>query len=1133
MDAFDAVRESAHALHAASLARGADFLRPDNVVKIAAEVLDIEVHELPAGDPGLRGTLANYDAQSLMICCSNEGSAIDRALLVAHELGHARLHAGETRCEEHDIDAAATLEQAPVGLERVADYGARERRELHANIFARELVFPMTMARRLFLEDGMSAEQIAARTGLGQRLVRQQILDAVLLPRAPADANVATVERPPDESQVIAAHHVGTAFNLQAGPGTGKTRTLIERVRWLIEHGADPASILVLTFSNRAAGELSERFASAVPDAATQIWTGTFHAFGLDLFRRHYDRLGRSNNPRLFDRSDAIAALQDVLPTLALEHYRNLWNPAYSLREILDGISRAKDELTDCVRYQQLASEMLAKAVDAPQRAAAEKCLEIAQVYERYETVLREQDAVDFGDLVMRPTLLLESDPSLGARLAERHRHILVDEFQDVNRASARLLKALSGSAERLWVVGDARQSIYRFRGASPANLQLFNQDFNGKAGSLAVSYRSTDQLVETICGVAANLKASEHQLPLKLRAARGAGPAKPEIRVFSDPHAEAAGVVASIRELESKGVRLRDQAILCRSNARLVTFAAALEQSGIPVLHLGSLFERDDVRDLLALLSLSVDRFAAGLVRVGGWPRYGLTLQDVYIATKWVREDGRAPLDGLAACAEEADGLSERGTAGLKQLAADLDELTQSERPWDFLCTYLLDRTDAVREVAADTSIAGRMKAIAIWQFLNFAQVPTFNGVGSPVRRLLDRVRELVLQAEERGLREVPDCALHLDAVRLMTVHASKGLEFEAVHLPALTNRSFPSARRDRCPLPAGMVAGSGGLSAAEQAKADHDAEEECLFFVALSRAKTYARLYRHETTESGTKSGPSRFLTWLNALGVPEIRPSPASTAPVAASRTVRIIRAAAFHPDDAELVQYEACPLRYFYTHVLRLGPARRQTAFSRTHACVRALLTWYTNDASAASATPETLQEKLTEIWAAHGPTDHAFEAEYRALATRISDRLHELAPAGTRSDATAITLTFPSGKVIVRPHQVGRGAGGRHFIRRLNTGKEHAKEFDRLEYTVYRLAADQVGATLEAVFFTSGERKPVSITATKLNNRKDTITLLLDQLGRGAFPPEPNAVTCPNCPHFFICDSVPTGDVTIQ
>ena len=1097
---------------------------------MAAEVLDMEVHELPAGDPGLRGALAYYDAQALTICCSNAGNAIDRALLVAHELGHAQLHAGETRCEEHDIDTAATIEQAPVGLERVTDYGARERRELHANVFARELVFPMPIARQLFLADCLSAEQIAERTGLSQHLVRQQILDAVLLPKAQAEEATAIDVHPPDESQVIAAHHVGAAFNLQAGPGTGKTRTLVERVRWLIEQDVDPATILVLTFSNRAARELSDRFASATPDAARKIWTGTFHAFGLELFRRYYDRLGRSNNPRLFDRSDAIAALQDVLPTLALTHYRNLWNPAYALREILDGISRAKDELTDYAPYAQLAARMLANASDPAQRTAAEKCLEIAQVYERYEAVLRDEDAVDFGDLVMRPTLLLESDPALRAQLTERHRYILVDEFQDVNRASARLLKALSGSAERLWVVGDARQSIYRFRGASPANLQLFSQDFNGEAGSLAVSYRSTDQLVGAICDVASHLKASEHQLPLKLRAARGRGPAKPEIRVFADPQSEAAGVVASIRELQAHGVRLRDQAILCRSNARLVRFAAALEASGIPVLHLGSLFERDDVRDLLALLSLSVDRFGAGLVRVGGWPRYGLTLQDVYHATKWVREAGLAPLAGLATCAERAN-LSEGGAAGLKQLAADLEGLTQSQWPWDFLCTYLLDRTDVLREVAADTSIAGRMKAIAIWQFLNFAQVPTFGGVGSPVRRLLDRVRELVLQAEERGLREVPDCALHLDAVRLMTVHASKGLEFEAVHLPALTNRAFPSAARARCPLPTGMVAGSGGLSAAEQAKADHDAEEECLFFVALSRAKTYARLYRHEATDSGTKSGPSRFLPWLSPLGVPELRPINASL-PVAMPRTVRVIRAAAIYPDDGELVQYATCPLRYFYTHVLRLGTARRQTAFSRAHTCLRELLTWYTTDASAANATPETLQEKLTEIWAAHGPTDHALEAEYRALTSGIADRAHVVAPAGTPYAAAEILLTFPTGTVRVRPHQVGRDAGGRSFMRRLNTGKERASEFDRLEYTLYGLAAEQIGAALEAVFFTSGERKPVSITPQKLSNRKDKITHYLDQLDRGAFPPEPDAVTCPNCPHFFVCDSVPTGDVTI-
>ena len=181
-----------------------------------------------------------------------------------------------------------------------------------------------------------------------------------LAPEAPDSGS----QRPSrsDPSQDRAAAHRGSPFQVQAGPGTGKTRTLVKRVTSLISEGIDPAAILILTFSNRAAGELAERIGAAVPEAAPRIWIGTFHAFGLDLVRRYHDRLGLSPNPTLFDRSDAIEVLEEILPTLPLVHYRNLWDPAMVLRDVVAAISRAKDEMADPTRYRALAQAMLDRA---------------------------------------------------------------------------------------------------------------------------------------------------------------------------------------------------------------------------------------------------------------------------------------------------------------------------------------------------------------------------------------------------------------------------------------------------------------------------------------------------------------------------------------------------------------------------------------------------------------------------------------------------------------------------------------------------------------------------------------------------------------------------------------------------
>ncbi len=404
-------------------------MKPATLIAAAVRHLGLEFVLLPPEDTTLKGARAIQDEQAGIICCANTESEPERLLLVGHEIGHVRIHSTSAECSAADIDPSRSTEAAPVGLQRVEDYGAHERRELQANVFAREFLLPRAaVARKLHAQEGLGATVIAETLGLPKDLVRQQLLDALLLPeQVPAEESAGKGRQSTkrDESQERAAAHRGSAFLLQAGPGTGKTRTLVNRVSGLLAEGVDPASILILTFSNRAAGELAERVALVAPAQASRIWIGTFHAFGLDLLRRHHDQLDLPSDPSLFDRSDAIEVLEEILPTLSLVHYRNLWDPALILRDIVAAISRAKDEVVSPSRYRELAETMLANAGNNDAREAAEKCLEVARVYELYEKALRERRAVDFGDLVMRPALLLEQSEPLRTAAQLRHRHML------------------------------------------------------------------------------------------------------------------------------------------------------------------------------------------------------------------------------------------------------------------------------------------------------------------------------------------------------------------------------------------------------------------------------------------------------------------------------------------------------------------------------------------------------------------------------------------------------------------------------------------------------------------------------------------------------------------------------------
>ncbi|MCF2523216.1 ATP-dependent helicase [Bradyrhizobium sp. G127] len=1140
MDAFEPVRDAATRLHFALVSKDAPC-KPMELAQAAVAHLKLELAWLPTGDPALKGARAVFDEQSGTIFAEDTGEPGARALVIAHEIGHVCIHTGSSKCTAHDVDPTRSTESAPVGLQRVEDYGAHERRELQANVFAREFLFPRALARKMFVTEALSASAIAKQLDLPIPLVRQQILDEVLLP-APAESpeDVAHARAPQDDkAQDRAAAHRGAPFQLQAGPGTGKTKTLVKRILSLLAEGIDPSSILVLTFSNRAAGELAERVAAVAPDKAPQIWIGTFHAFGLDLVRRHYDQLDLPADPALFDRSDAIAVLEEILPTLPLVHYRNLWDPALVLKEVLSAISRAKDELVGVEDYRKLAKAMLAAAAGDDDIEAAQKCLEVADIYERYEQAKRDHAAVDFGDLIMRPTLLLESNPALRTAIQLRHRHVLVDEYQDVNRASVRLVKALAGDGKRLWVVGDARQSIYRFRGASSINMAAFKSEYPTAAiDQLEISYRSIQQIIDAFSALAPHMGASEGMLSLRLTADRGAGPEIPDLRRFQNDDDEEEGIAAGVRELEAKGVPLRNQAVLCRTNRRLNEIAAALEIRGIPVLHLGSLFERDEVRDLLALLSLAVDPFGDALIRVASLPRYHVPLQDIHAAIRHYREERGLVLERLDELPRIA-GLSKDAVDGFTRLAQDLKGLRSNSHAWEFLTSYLLDRTDTGRQMASAASVSARMRNVAVWQFLNFLREQSPVSFGLPIQRTLDRVRQLVLLAEERDLRQVPTAALHMDAVRLMTVHGSKGLEFEAVHLPGMTQASFPSSYRgQRCPPPVGLISGAGRLSVSDEAKRSHAQEEECLFFVAVSRARTYLRFYQPCFQPNGNKRSPSVLLAKIPRHLIHETATPPKIPLPPDAPRPtpIKITYAADWAITDRRLELYQKCPRRFFYTHVLGLGSARKMTAFSRTHDCIYEVIRWLAETRIGAEPTLAEAEATFENVWQTRGPKDHAFAPDYRRLASRLVGALVSSGAGRRFRKSEPLAIDFTNGRVVVEPNEMAELPDGTVILRRIRTGYRTQQEYDGLEYTLYQLAgAAHYGRAfqVEALHLTDETMEAVSITATKLNNRRDETDEMLGGINAGAFPPKIDPVTCPRCPHFFICPAAPRGPLAIS
>jgi DNA helicase II / ATP-dependent DNA helicase PcrA len=394
-----------------------------------------------------------------------------------------------------------------------------------------------------------------------------------------------------------------------------------------------------------------------------------------------------------------------------------------------------------------------------------------------------------------------------------------------------------------------------------------------------------------------------------------------------------------------------------------------------------------------------------------------------------------------------------------------------------------------------------------------------------------------MVSLAEERDLRQVPAAALRMDAVKLMTVHGAKGLEFEAVHVPGLTVSSFPAKVQGQlCPPPVGMIEGS-PLSVSDEARLAHDNEEECLFFVAASRAKSYLRIYLCQKTRDGKNRTSSPFLTWVGGSLTVEVRIPACMPLPSDAPRPVPI--AVTWKPDwhvtDGQLVRYGDCPRRFFYTHVLGLRGSRKSTAFEKTHECIYELISWLATARKGGLASVEAAEAALESIWNARGPFDHGFAADYRPLASKLVVALISAGADHKFLESEPIAIDFPSGRVVVEPSEIAELPGGAVILRRVSTGHPSKDEADKMEYALYHLGGQvRFGKRfqVQAVHLSNESVEVVTLTEKKISNKRAKSGVMLDDIAAGQFPPKVSSRTCPKCPHFFLCDAMPRGDLKL-
>ncbi|MCX8139493.1 MAG: UvrD-helicase domain-containing protein [Thermogemmata sp.] len=576
-----------------------------------------------------------------------------------------------------------------------------------------------------------------------------------------------------EEQQRAVTHGEGPLLVL-AGAGSGKTRVITRRIAWLLAMGIPAERILAITFTNKAAQEMRQRVERLIP--GHRVWIGTFHAFGVHLLRQFGDRLSLSRSFTIYDVDDRNAFLRATMEAARLDNYR------YRPEGIASAISKAKNQLRSPADYARSAVDHFAQVV--------------AEVYPLYERRLRQVQAVDFDDLLYLPALLLREHEQVRSHLDDRYRFILIDEYQDTNLAQYEIVRRLSQDHRNLCVVGDPDQSIYRWRGSDIRNILDFERDFpDARVIHLPRNYRSTGAIVSA----ANRLIAHNKQRKKKELRTENAWGVPVRVWTFRDGLDEADQVVRRIKETVQAGrFRYRDHAIFVRINALTRVLESAFVRHGVPfqIVKGFAFYERKENKDVLAYLRLLVNpQDDVAFERVVNVPARGIGETTIERLRNLAAERGCS----LLAAAAEAG----RCTT-IK--AASARALTQFHR----LITELRTRLDLPPHELIDLVL----QRSGYEQMLQSSEDPDDQERLANVQELVTAARqfhELNPQAGLTGFLEQVALASDVDGwdheadrVSVMTLHASKGLEFPVVYILAVEEGLLPHERalRDEAEL-------------------------------------------------------------------------------------------------------------------------------------------------------------------------------------------------------------------------------------------------------------------------------------------------------------------------------------------
>ena len=658
---------------------------------------------------------------------------------------------------------------------------------------------------------------------------------------------------PLNKEQVEAIEYGEGPLLIIAGAGTGKTTVVTERIKWLISQNlAKPAEILALTFTDKAAREMETRVDVAMPYGYTQMWISTFHSFCDRILRAEAVQIGLDPGYKLMTEAETIIFLRQNLFKFNLNYFRPLGNPNKFLEGIIQHFSRLKDEDVNTEEYLHFAQSQKVKA--KVEKEEVEKTLELAKAYQKYEELKIKEGVADFADLITNALKLFRTRPNIIRDYRKQFKYILVDEFQDTNIAQYTLLKIMAPPKLRpnLTVVGDDSQSIYKFRGAAVSNILQFMKDYKGaKQVVLTKNYRSSQTILDHAYRLIKHNDPDTLEVKLgiskNLKKMRQVAEEKIEFLPADRVEKEADLVAGRIKDLaKSKKYAWSDFAILMRANSHADPFVRAFARAGIPYQFLGPgmLFRQSEVKDLIAYLKILYNlEDSVALYRILTMDFFEISARDLATLTSFSKKTNLSLFETCEVVTGQAEGqvkmnirpvVSEKTKEKLEKIVKMIYrhlKLLPKETAGQILY-YFLEDTGLLRKMTEYKTAQDEKKAQNVSKFFDKLKTYEVDHEDASVSAVVDWI-EMSMELGESPLAQDLDW-VEVNAVNLLTVHSSKGLEFPVVFLVNLVAQRFPTTeRREQIPIPEDLIKEILPLG-------DYHLEEERrLFYVGMTRAR------------------------------------------------------------------------------------------------------------------------------------------------------------------------------------------------------------------------------------------------------------------------------------------------------